>query len=88
MIVRAEIIKIADPSNKIIVEKEGSNRPKTLLAFYWACHKYANKDHKVLKFETSDMTVLAEISQRFPHIPCELIPDKGEVIEPEGLNPT
>lgn len=87
MIIRAEIIKIDNPDNKIVVKKEGSNRAKTLLAFYWACHKYANKDHKILKFETSDMTVLAEISQKFPYIPCELIPDQGETID-EGLNPT
>ena len=80
VIIRAKILKVGQGDQKdqdIIVEKMGKSRSKTLLAFWWDCRKYANKDHKVLKIETSDPTIITELqgNQATKDIPMDLIDD-------------
>ena len=84
MIIRATILKTNDPqAEPIIIEKTGDGMKSTLLKFWWECRKYANKDHKIAKIETSDMTTLAYLNEKIPTVRAELIDDPSEEIGPE-----
>ncbi|MGB9659290.1 MAG: hypothetical protein ACPLY9_02010 [Nitrososphaerales archaeon] len=88
-----EILSQNDGKLITVEEKVSDNPlllPYTLLKLRKGIGKYANENYKIAKFKTDNVMLLAGVSERFPHVSCELIPDKDEVIEPEGkgLNPT
>lgn len=72
MIIRVEILAKKN-DEKIVVEKRGNNRVATLLGFYAAVRKYANKEHKILKLSSDDPTVLSEFGKKNPELHMELL---------------
>jgi hypothetical protein len=82
MIIRVEILA-KKHNEKIVVEKKGNNRVATLLGFYAAVKKYANKEHSILKLSSDDPTILTEFGQRYPDIHMELLESSSSSSSPQ-----
>ncbi len=67
------------------VSKDGANRTKTLLYFMWEAKKYADKDHKVLRLSTDDMTIFSELKQHYPTWNIDLLEAESDT-SPEGAD--
>ncbi len=70
----------------LTVTKEGGTRTKVLLSFMWDARKYADKDHKVLRLTTDDLTVFSELKQHYPTLNIELLEEAESDSVPAGAD--
>ncbi len=85
MKVTASILDLKNGETLSVV-KEGSNRTKVLLSFMWDARKYADKDHKVVRLVTDDMTVYSELKQHYPALNIELLEEAEPEAQPAGAH--
>jgi pimeloyl-CoA synthetase len=70
----------------LTVTKEGGTRTKVLLSFMWDARKYADKNHKILRLTTDDMTVYSELKQHYPTLNVELLEETESSSIPAGAD--
>ncbi len=70
----------------LTVTKEGGTRTKVLLSFMWDVRKYADKDHKVIRITTDDITVYSELKQHYPTWNMELLGEAESEAQPAGAD--
>jgi hypothetical protein len=80
------IIQDVKTGKVLTISKDGNNRTKTLLSFMWDARKYADKDHKVLRLTTDDLTVFSELKQHYPTWNVELLEETESGSIPAGAD--
>jgi hypothetical protein len=80
------IIQDVKTGKVLTISKDGNNRTKTLLSFMWDARKYADKDHKVLRLTTDDLTVFSELKQHYPTLNIELLEEFESDPVPAGAD--
>ncbi len=63
------------------VEESGRNRTIVLLNFLRKSRKFANKEHKVLRLATDDLTTYSEFKQQYPKMNVELLEESRENLD-------
>ncbi len=85
MKVSASILDVKTGETLSVV-KEGVNKTKVLLSFMWEARKYADKNHKVVRLVTDDMTVYSELKEHYPTWNIELLEDSEPEAQPAGAD--
>jgi hypothetical protein len=70
----------------LTVTRGGGNKTKVLLSFMWEARKYADKDHRVLRLTTDDMTIYSELKQHYPTWNVELLEESESDSIPAGAD--